>query len=125
MSFSRKLIDKDIDFMLSSARAAGTGNEALFLIDVPLREYVVAINQMIAEGGDPSNVCDSSVNLVCSMIINLAGATGVRNPDTFVDFSNKFMYEVSLAMNATLNRANTDPDKEYGVEVFDPNRTNH
>jgi hypothetical protein len=128
MTFSRESIDRNIDEMMMKARQEGATNESLFLIDAPLREYIVAVEQMYHERDGEENrgdICESSVFMVCSMIVNLASITGIRTGENFVAFSNKFIYEVTAALAEVVNKVNGNPDEEYKVEQFDRNRTEH
>jgi hypothetical protein len=114
--------------MMMKARQEGATNESLFLIDAPLREYIVAVEQMYHERDGEENrgdICESSVFMVCSMIVNLASITGIRTGENFVGFSNKFIYEVTAALAEVVNKVNGNPDEEYKVEQFDRNRTEH
>jgi hypothetical protein len=125
MPFSRKKPDKDIDEMIVRARAAGMTGESLFLIDAPLREFVVAVEQMVYEKAELAEICDSTVLLVCSMINSLSRTAGIKNEQDFILFSNKFMYEVSVITSAAINAAEKNKNREYYVEELDPNRTEH
>lgn len=125
MPFSRELIDSNINALMAKAKIEGASSECMFLVDVSLREYIVAVEQMIHEKADRDEVCDSTVFMVCSMIVNLASVIGVRGGESFVDFSNVFMVELTKHLSKIINAANRDSTKVYGTEVLDPNRTEH
>ena len=128
MEFSRKEIDTKIDEMMVEARSNGTSPESLFMIDAPLREYVVAVEQIKAQGGEVDAICESSVLLVCSMMTNLAAAMPIRvaneAPATaFIAFCNVFMHELAVTINDVANRV--DGNNSFAVTRMDPGRTNH
>jgi hypothetical protein len=97
------------------------------MIDAPLREYVVAIEQMKAEGGTLNDICDCSVMLVCSMMTNLATIIKMGDPDkpaeAFVRFCNMFQHELALTITNVVNQA--VGKLAFEADQLDPNRTEH
>jgi hypothetical protein len=79
------------------------------MIDAPLREYVVAIEQMKEEGGTLNDICDCSVVLVCSMMTNLAAMVKMGDKgepaEAFVHFCNLFMGELTKTISGVVNQA--------------------
>jgi hypothetical protein len=124
MPFNRRKIDKDIDNMIAQARKSGATNEAMFLVDAPLREFIVAVEQMRSEGADVNEICDASVMLTGAMITNLAKIFDARD-DKLISFCNTYLYEVGSVIARVVNAVSKDELGKYVVNALDPNRTEH
>jgi len=128
MEFSRNEIDSKVDEMVKEARSNEASPESLFMIDAPLREYIVAVEQIKAQGGAVDAICESSVLLVASMLSNLACTMPIKagNEDpasAFIAFCNIFMHELACTINEVANKVTGE--NSFAVHRMDPNRTNH
>jgi len=119
--FDRTKIDAAFDRQVERARIDGSPSELLFMIDAPLREWAVAVDQMLAQGGKFSAIADASVTMICGMAMRLAAAIKADNKEEIVSFANMFMHEIAITMNDAVNYI----DAEHEVEKLDPKRTEH
>lgn len=128
MAFSRDEIDSRIDQMIQEARSEQASPESIFMIDAPLREYIVAVEQIKSEGGAVDDICDSSVMLVCSMISSLAATMPIKAKDesaadAFIAFCNIFMQELAKTVSDVVNKI--EGKNAFVVTRLDPNRIKH
>lgn len=127
MEFDRKRVDKDIDAVLTAARKGKCSSEGMLLIDTTLREYVVAVEQMVHYNAKTDDICDASTTLVCSMITNLAKLMNVKDNTEFIGFFNKFMFETTRVMEYSINQTYKElgVDSEAEIKIHDPRNLNH
>jgi len=120
--FSRDEIDVAIDKQVSEARAEGSSSELLFIIDSPLREYIVSVRQMLHEGGTFSEVADATVTMVVALMFELGRTIKADTNEEYVNFCNVFMHQVAIAVGEAVKDAS---NVEYEIEELKHDRTEH